>query len=240
VGAPNSNGYIQQEFDALGVPLAERAPRTEDAIEVCRRAWTEGTVTYDGHRFSCEDVRVEPKPVQDGGPPILLGGMSAPAVDRAAELADGHIGVIYYPDEWSDRFTYRNFERNVDRIHDRRAAESFSVAAVQYAHVAETDEAAWEELRPHLVYSRRKYAEHMADGDPEQWDEDALEPDRLAALRAGALVGSPDTVVERLKRLQRSTPGELHVIARMWHPNMTLDQHLDQLETFSDQVISRF
>lgn len=236
-----ANGYIRREFDTLGVPLRERAPRTEDAIAVCRRAWTEPTVTYDGHRFECEAVAVEPKPVQDGGPPILLGGMSEPAVDRAADVADGHIGVIYYPDGWSDRFTYENFERNVERIESRRADdEPFTVAALQYGHVADTDESAWDEIRPHVVYSRRKYAEHMADGDPSQWNEDALDDDRLAALRDGSLVGAPDTVVGRLERLDRATPGELHVIVRMWHPNLELDEHVENIRRFSDEVLARF
>src|SRR5712692_3144451 len=75
-------GWLDWEFDALGVPLGERARLTEEAIRICRQGWGEGLVEGPG-------VAVHPKPARPGGPPIWLGGHVEPAVRRAARLADG-------------------------------------------------------------------------------------------------------------------------------------------------------
>jgi alkanesulfonate monooxygenase SsuD/methylene tetrahydromethanopterin reductase-like flavin-dependent oxidoreductase (luciferase family) len=65
-------GYRQAEFDALGVPIAERARRTEELVETARRLWADGTVT--------------PPPFQQPEPPLWIGGSVAAAARRAARL----------------------------------------------------------------------------------------------------------------------------------------------------------
>ena len=72
-------GYREREFDLLGVPIAERAPRTEVLVEVARRVWADGTVT--------------PPPHQSPEPPFWIGGSSPAAARRAAWL-----GCHFMPD----------------------------------------------------------------------------------------------------------------------------------------------
>jgi alkanesulfonate monooxygenase SsuD/methylene tetrahydromethanopterin reductase-like flavin-dependent oxidoreductase (luciferase family) len=78
-------GDYPPEFDACGVPLAERAPRTDEALEVLRRLFTEDDVTFQGRFTTLTDVTIEPKPVQKPMPPIWIGGRSAGARRRAAK-----------------------------------------------------------------------------------------------------------------------------------------------------------
>jgi alkanesulfonate monooxygenase SsuD/methylene tetrahydromethanopterin reductase-like flavin-dependent oxidoreductase (luciferase family) len=65
-------GYRVAEFEALGVPIEERARRTEELIEVARRVWADGTVT--------------PPPFQQPEPPFWIGGATPAAARRAARL----------------------------------------------------------------------------------------------------------------------------------------------------------
>jgi alkanesulfonate monooxygenase SsuD/methylene tetrahydromethanopterin reductase-like flavin-dependent oxidoreductase (luciferase family) len=65
-------GYREAEFEALGVPISERARRTEALIEVARRVWADGTVT--------------PPPLQQPEPPFWIGGSTPAAARRAAHL----------------------------------------------------------------------------------------------------------------------------------------------------------
>ncbi len=60
---------------------------------MCKRLWTEATVTHHGEFFSFADVVFEPKPVQQPRPPILVGGESNAALRRAARLGDGWLGM---------------------------------------------------------------------------------------------------------------------------------------------------
>lgn len=74
-------GYREREFELLDVPIAERAPRTEQLVEVSRRVWADGTVT--------------PPPLQQPEPPFWIGGATAAAARRAARL-----GCHFMPDAW--------------------------------------------------------------------------------------------------------------------------------------------
>ena len=78
-------GWLQAEWEALGVDPATRGARLDEAIGVCRRLWTEETVAHDGPHFPFAEVAFEPKPVQRPIP-IFIGGESLPALRRAGRL----------------------------------------------------------------------------------------------------------------------------------------------------------
>ena len=85
-------GYIQKEFDACGIPFAERGARTDEAIAVLRNLWTAEKPEFDGRFFQYSEVDAHPRPIQKPHPPIIVGGMSSPALRRAAQLGDGWYG----------------------------------------------------------------------------------------------------------------------------------------------------
>ena len=87
------------------------------------------------------------------------------------------------------------------------------------------------------MYSRRKYAEQADGRDAARWDEETMPDKRLAQLRAGAMIGGTDAVVERLRAYEESIPGELHFLARMWHPGLSFDEHAAALRKFGEEVI---
>ena len=51
-------GYRQPEFDAFGIPLAERAPRFNEAIGLMRRLWTEERVSHKGRFYTVNDAGI--------------------------------------------------------------------------------------------------------------------------------------------------------------------------------------
>ena len=83
-------GYLEPEFDALGVDFDKRNDLTDEAIVMMKRAWSESGVTATGPGFDASAGHTMlPRPVQPGGPPIWIGGNSKRAIRRAVELADG-------------------------------------------------------------------------------------------------------------------------------------------------------
>jgi probable F420-dependent oxidoreductase len=87
-------GWLEAEWEAVGIDPSTRAARLDEAIAVCRRLWTEPTVSHDGEFFPFAEVAFEPKPVQQPIP-IHVGGESAPALRRAGRLGDGWIGMAH-------------------------------------------------------------------------------------------------------------------------------------------------
>jgi probable F420-dependent oxidoreductase len=81
-------GYLQEEFEILGVPFEDRGARTDEylrAIEVC---WTQERPEFSGAFASIHRAALDPKPVQRPRPPIWIGGNSLRAVRRTVELGD--------------------------------------------------------------------------------------------------------------------------------------------------------
>ncbi|MCU1455032.1 MAG: putative F420-dependent oxidoreductase, Rv2161c family [Acidimicrobiales bacterium] len=82
-------GYLEGEFDALGSPYTDRNDRTDDAIHAMRQAWSGEPITAVGHGWTAVGNTMLPRPVQQPGPPIWIGGNSKRAIRRAVDLADG-------------------------------------------------------------------------------------------------------------------------------------------------------
>jgi probable F420-dependent oxidoreductase len=83
------SGYLEPEFAAMGVGLADRGERTDEYIGAMRALWTMDAPEYHGRFVKFVGVDAHPRPVQPGGPPILVGGLSDAARRRAVRCAQG-------------------------------------------------------------------------------------------------------------------------------------------------------
>jgi probable F420-dependent oxidoreductase len=91
-------GEFPPEYEVCGVPLKERGSRTDEALEILRRLWTEDGVEHRGRHFGFGPVSIAPKPAQPGGPPVWVGGRREPAFRRAGRFGDGYISHMTSPD----------------------------------------------------------------------------------------------------------------------------------------------
>ncbi len=87
-------GYLEPEYAALGVDMAERNALTDEAIISMRAAWTGESVTLAGRHWRADANTMLPRPVQRPGPPIWIGGNSARAMRRAVEVGDGWVPML--------------------------------------------------------------------------------------------------------------------------------------------------
>ena len=91
-------GEFHKEFEACGVPVAERGARLDESIAVMRKLWTGKPATHDGHFFKFEGVTMQPPPRQAGGPPIWCGGRSDAALRRIGRTTDGWMSYVITPE----------------------------------------------------------------------------------------------------------------------------------------------
>ena len=82
-------GWIDGEFEALGLHLSERGPRADEYIRAMKELWTSDSPSFQGRFVSFENIAFEPRPVQRPHPPIVVGGGVPRTLRRAAELGDG-------------------------------------------------------------------------------------------------------------------------------------------------------
>src|SRR6266480_1444252 len=84
--------WYDVEHEGLGVdypPVGERMDRLEEAVQICRLMFTEDRPTFEGRYYRIKEARNIPRPVQAGGPPIMIGGSGPKRTLRAvARYAD--------------------------------------------------------------------------------------------------------------------------------------------------------
>jgi probable F420-dependent oxidoreductase len=81
-------GWLQEEFEALGVPFAERGERMEEYIGALRALWSMDVPSFEGRFVRFKEAFMRPKPVRRSVP-IIMGGQSKAAARRAGRMADG-------------------------------------------------------------------------------------------------------------------------------------------------------
>ena len=77
----------------------ERGARTDEHIDVMRELWTSDAPAFTGRFTSFSGIQARPQPVQNGGPPIVVGGASPAAVRRAVTKCQGWYGFALDVDQ---------------------------------------------------------------------------------------------------------------------------------------------
>ncbi len=96
-------GWLEEEFDALGVPFAGRGQRTDASVAAMRALWTGEEVTLDDGFQRWDRVIGLPRPT-NGTIPIVVGGHTDAAARRAGRLGDGFFPGKGSPDQLAHLF----------------------------------------------------------------------------------------------------------------------------------------
>ena len=88
-------GWLKEEFDALGVSWERRGARNDEYVAAMRALWAGPHAEFHGEFVDFAPVTCSPRPVQERIP-ILVGGDTDAAINRAVRIADG-----YFPGEGS-------------------------------------------------------------------------------------------------------------------------------------------
>ena len=89
-------GWMRDEFELMGQDFRNRGARMDEMLAVMRKLWAGGWVEHHGRYYDFE--RLEMTPVPPGPIPIYVGGVSEPAMRRAARH-DGWISDLHTTDE---------------------------------------------------------------------------------------------------------------------------------------------
>lgn len=99
-------GWLEREFDILGVPFRERGKMADEYLEAIIALWTQDAPSFEGKYVNFKDVAFEPKPFQKPHLPIWMGGDSDAALRRAARFASGWWPFLTKPGDIADRIDF--------------------------------------------------------------------------------------------------------------------------------------
>ena len=175
-------GEFPAEFEASGVSRQQRGARCDEGIEILRKLWNEEGVSHEGEHFNFGPVSLAPRPLQPGGPRIVVGGRKAPSMRRAGRLGDGYISHMCSPQQYAANMgLIREHAESAGRVGAPFEPTAFLFCVLDDVYEKALDRAA---ALLQMIYNRpfRDAAEkYCLLGRPEDWLEQMQ-----AFARAGA------------------------------------------------------
>ena len=234
-----AQGWRDRQFQAYGVPKAERLGRFTEALDAMRQLWQRDAVSFRGKYFSfdtpasgerADAATAVPRPVQQPHPKILVAANADAAIRRAAAFADGWL--------ISTRSTYSVIARQVTLF--REAAEATGrkpvIWAWRDAYCAKDWKSAIDTVRPALepFYADRARLGH----DRDLPKGDSLTGSLEDIVRGRLIIGSPDDCAEEIEKYKAL--GIENISMRMRWEGMTEAQGADSVRRMASEVLARF
>ena len=94
-------GHVQGEFEALGIPFADRGRIFDETLEALAHVWDDQYASFEGERFRYSKVGVDPRPAS-GRLPTWIGGMGKVAWRRVGRYGDGYIPMANKAEEYPE------------------------------------------------------------------------------------------------------------------------------------------
>jgi alkanesulfonate monooxygenase SsuD/methylene tetrahydromethanopterin reductase-like flavin-dependent oxidoreductase (luciferase family) len=227
-------GWRAEEFDGLQVPRAERVCRLLATIDVLRQAWSGDQVT-GGHGHRYPGILVRPLPARPGGPPLWIGGLTAPAIRRAGRVGDGFMAADVSADQLAEQVSVARGERGA-----WNRADPFEISIHMPVFVWDGP-GGWDLVRPYYRYVAWKYGDMEGargrSGPPAQ--PPPLSADEESAVRNSILLGNPDEVAAQIDAYRRAAGGRIHFIARLYFPGLPWEVQRRTLRLFAESVVPK-
>ena len=227
-------GYRWGEFHGFCIPMQEAEERYQETVAFLRKAWTTpGRFSHHGKYWHFEDVVIEPAPVQKPHPPLWIGAQSPASIRFAAENGFNLLlGQGGGPETVAEGISiYRRAIEAQGRVFDPA-----TVGCTRALHIAmnEDEREKARELRAKFMsnvqlLSLSPTGESPTLGRPRKMLSRA-EMDELT--ERDALIGRPEEIIRRLKRLQEG--GLDYVMV------MDFAGRRDRLRTFAREVMPAF
>ena len=97
-------GWLEEEFEALGSrDFARRGKVTDEAIEIFKAVSRGGEVEFEGETYAFKPIHANPGSIQRPHPPVLIGGLTNPALRRVARHGTGWLAVMADPARLTER-----------------------------------------------------------------------------------------------------------------------------------------
>ena len=230
-------GYQHYEFERFGLELEKARDRWNDSVDIIMKAFEGKPFSHDGPHYKIPETVVFPLPVQKPHPPIWNVAQSPYAVEvsvrRGFNVLTGGFGVSI------DRLAeFGQICKKV--VAEVKPAHPTLIGVQRAVYVAENDADARDAVEHarwnmRVTLSLRNHYERVENGNaiavPAQ-----NEPDTDDLLDRYLVIGSPDTVIRQIRRMQDSV-GMTHFNCSFWIGDMEQARVLRSMERFSREVM---
>lgn len=215
-------GYRPLEYHATGSDWANRGAKMDEVVETLLKAWS-----GEAFEFRGQTIRVTPTPLTKPHPMLLLGGMSKPAVRRAARFGLPFCPPMYRPDLaalYDDEL----------KKHGKQGFVYQSETPQAMLFIAEDPEQAWEAFGEQIVSEAREYSSWKAEGVKRPLEGDIKTVDDLREDGSYQIL-SPAQCLAQWEDNNKSASFILHPLAG----GIPVDAARASVELFVQQVLNK-
>jgi len=230
-------GYLESDFDAIGVPRKERGARMDEALDiVCKALWTDESFDYEGRFYRHKGVRLAPRPLQKKIR-VELAVRSEAAAKRVA-LPDINVNL-------NSLSVVRNIGPHVADIASKggRAPSSVGVSILFTGFLAENEEAARKAVARYNEEDAKQYLEYWSHS------KDAVDRDMVAQYKEASQTGvargsfTPqsfiDDIHEAIDTIAATGLRPDWINLNLWPSGMPYEEALDCLERVAADVLPK-
>lgn len=123
-------GWNAEEMENHGTVFKTRFKKMKEQVLAVRSIWRDEEASFHGDFVNFDPIWCYPKPVQKGGPPVILGGLSYAAIDRVIDYGDGWLPIDGGMGPDALRPMFEEFERRVAASGRARSTLTLSVYGV--------------------------------------------------------------------------------------------------------------
>jgi alkanesulfonate monooxygenase SsuD/methylene tetrahydromethanopterin reductase-like flavin-dependent oxidoreductase (luciferase family) len=232
-------GYQHYEFERFGLELESGRARWEESVDIILKALAGGSFGYEGKLFKIPETMIFPQ-LEGARPPIWITAQSPDSIEgavrRGFNVLTGGFGV---PVERMAEFR-RLFERTVAEVKPPTPLAVGVQRAVYVTQSGADARAAAEEARWNMrvTLSLRNHYERVEGGRAIPVPA-PTEPDVDDLLDRFLVIGTPETCVRQIQRLQRDV-GITHFNCSFWFGDLDQARVLRSMALFAREVMPAF
>jgi alkanal monooxygenase alpha chain len=241
-------GQFEKDFDAFGVDPSTSTARLQESIEILRQACTQRTIAWDSELYKLADLAPFPEPYTKPHPPIYVAAGSPSTIEWAASMDIPMLMTVPMQLETLRSRLELYEEVSLASHHDPSRADHVVLVVT---HVADTREAAYQEIFDNLVWWAQEardaaltldrlkglpnYQYHYSEIQSAIHSGDSDVRDFVRSIMDRAAVGTPEDCVERLRTLREATG--IRNFALGFEGVLDLDHILRTMRRFAAEVL---
>jgi alkanesulfonate monooxygenase SsuD/methylene tetrahydromethanopterin reductase-like flavin-dependent oxidoreductase (luciferase family) len=229
-------GYKPDEFENTGWNFKTRAKRFEECLEILRLALTGEEFSYNGKHFQIPPCRIVPPPLGGVTPPLWVGAVSAPAMQRAGRCGDGWlISFAEHLVELKDKIARY---KKIASEHGRPS----TICLMRDLHIAPTKAQIDPNWLPNVIRVWQAYDDIGSKADRDELSKEVMFGGKSVSLKEfapnRAIVGDPEDCIEEMQRIKQLTKPDYVLMTPTGVPDP--EQQVKELRLFAEEVMPHF
>ncbi len=238
--------YQPSEFTGFGIDPGESRERFFESLDILLKCFSGEKFSHHGQFWSCEDIELFPRPVQQPHPPIYMAAVSSPSYQIAAEhglsilRAPRFTRITLVQEQWAEYCKYMNAAGRDPMAQDQ--------PMLMQTFVADSMEEAKKIAEPHAIWYHELFQKVLpgAPGKKIHPSYEIYDTVRKAHAEVtfddlaqwGSAFGTPEDVAERIVIYAREA-GVNHWMSEMKFGGLKHDDAMRSMKLFAAEVMPR-